>query len=337
MSITIKDLAKMANVSHTTVSRALNDSPLINEKTKQRIRDLAKRYHYTPNINAKSLVTERSYQIGLFFSTIYRGTSAVFFHEAVKGVNSVIDGTYNLVVKGIDELGEIRNLSRKQFDGIILVSQSPEDRSFIEYVLEQGIPLVVLNRNIHRDDVLNIVSDDRQGAFAAVDYLIRQGHRDVALIQGKTGFQSTEERTKGYLQALEQHGISVKKAYIVQGDYDILGGYQAMKRLIQLEHRPTAVFCSNDEMTVGAIRALNEFAVPVPDEMSVVGFDDSSFTAFLTPAITAVQRPIQALSKMGAERLLAAIENKSRLAGTEYMPTELIVRESASKQEENKL
>src|SRR6185312_2019924 len=127
MSATIKDIAKLAGVSHTTVSRALNNSPLIQEETKERIRLIAEQLDYTPNYSAKSLVLDRSYNLGLFFTTLSQGTSAGFFYEAIRGVNSVIQDRYQLIVKGIDDYSSFQSITRKSFDGIIIVSQSDDD------------------------------------------------------------------------------------------------------------------------------------------------------------------------------------------------------------------
>lgn len=175
MGVTIKDIARLAGVSHTTVSRALNDSPLINEETKERVREIARKLHYTPNVNARSLVLHRSYNIGLFFSTLHSGTSSGFFHDVVRGVNDRVKDRYNLVVKGIDDYPDYRAISGKHFDGIVVMSQSAGDNDFIKTVMEQGIPQVVLNREVRFPGVCNILSDDYTGSFNMVSHLIGQG------------------------------------------------------------------------------------------------------------------------------------------------------------------
>ena len=184
MSVTIKDIAKLAGVSHTTVSRALNNSPLIQEETKERIRNIAEQMDYTPNYSAKSLVLDRSYNLGLFFTTLSKGTSAGFFYEAIRGVNSVIQDRYQLIVKGIDDYTSFHSITRKSFDGIVVVSQSDDDQAIIDHIGSKGIPQVVLNRPVETLGVLNVLSDEEQGAFLAASYLIEQGHKRIALIEG---------------------------------------------------------------------------------------------------------------------------------------------------------
>jgi DNA-binding LacI/PurR family transcriptional regulator len=331
MSITIKDLAKLANVSHTTVSRALNNSPLIHKETKEKIQKLAMQMNYIPNINAKSLVLHRSYNIGLFFSTLDSGTSAVFFHDVVRGVNHIIKDQYNLIVKGIDDYKSFQSISTRSFDGIIVMSQSAGDNPFIEYVIEQNIPQVVLNRSVDYEEVSNILSDDYSGAEKVVKHLIENGHHKIGLIEGKSGFHSTKERSSGYFSALEQKNIQASPEYQVKGNYDVESGYTAMNRLLALKSKPTAIFCSNDDMAVGAIKAITEQGLNVPEDISIVGFDDNVFSAFLTPALTTVKRPIEKISQEGAKRLILQLESKDVQMDTLYMNTDIILRQSVKK------
>jgi len=329
MSATIKDIAKLANVSHTTVSRALNDSPLINQATKERIKEIARQLNYTPNVNAKSLVLDRSYNIGLFFSTLKSGTSSTFFHEAVKGVHRALKPPYHLVVKGIDDYGDPPAITRKDFDGVILMSQSRDDHKFIQVLLDQGIPTVVLNRPIGNNaKVLNILSDDYKGAYTIVKYLIECGHRHIALIEGKSGFYSTEQRKAGYEEALRSHQIPIREELCVAGSYDTESGYLAMKQLLKLTDQPTAVFCSNDDMAVGAMKACTEAGLRVPQHISLAGFDDNHFSGYLTPGLCTVKRPIEQIANVGTIRLFEAIEYKRLRPETIYLDTELIIRDS---------
>jgi LacI family transcriptional regulator len=331
MNVTIKDIARLAGVSHTTVSRALNDSPLINRETKERIREIARQLHYTPNVSAKSLVLDRSYNIGLFFSTLKDGTSSTFFYETVKGASHVISQDYNLVVKGIDSYESFQHITRKSFDGVILMSQSSDDRLFIDDLLEKKIPLVVLNRFIEHAKVLNILADDEVGAYNIVEYIIKLGHADIGIIEGKMGFQSTLRRKAGYERALRMYGIPLNERYFIPGRYDIESGYQGMQRLLQLDKRPSAVFCSNDDMAVGAMKACLECGLKVPEDISLAGFDDNHFSAYLTPALTTVKRPIESISSEGMRRLFQAIEQKKTVSETIYVNTELIIRQSVAR------
>lgn len=328
MSVTIKDIAKLAGVSHTTVSRALNNSPLIQEETKERIRIIAAQMDYTPNYSAKSLVLDRSYNLGLFFTTLSKGTSAGFFYEAIRGVNSVIQDRYQLIVKGIDDYTSFHSITRKSFDGIVVVSQSDDDQAIIDHIANKGIPQVVLNRPVETSGVLNVLSDEEQGAFLAASYLIELGHKRIALIEGRKGFKSAQNRKDGFERAMKHYQITVPPAYRMPGLYDLESGHKAMQQFLTLGERPTAVFCCNDEMALGAMKAVSEAGMSVPNDISVVGFDDTVFAAYVTPALTTVRRPIEQISREGALRLLGNIENKQHETEQLLLKTELIVRES---------
>lgn len=330
MNVTIKDIARLAQVSHTTVSRALNDSPLINAETKEKIKQLAQEMGYTPNFSAKSLVMDRSYNIGLFFSTLNTGTSAGFFYETVRGVNSVVKDAYNLVVRGIDDYESFRSIHKKSFDGVIVMSQSAKDDPFLQHLSEAGIPHVVLNRKVENLKAINILSDDSHGSYKVVNHMIQKGHRRIAIITGSEIFHSTLERRNGYMRALQDAAIQLEDSYQVGASYDLKSGYNAMLKLLKLPERPSAVFCMNDDMAVGAVKAVNDAGLRVPQDVSVAGFDDSMFSAYLSPALTTVKRPIEEISRQGALLLLESIDQKALAPDTIYLRTELVVRESVA-------
>jgi LacI family transcriptional regulator len=326
--VTIKDIAKLANVSHTTVSRALNNSPLIKEPTKKKILEIAAQMNYTPNFNAKSLVKQKSYTIGLFYTSISNGTSPSFFADTLKGVNSVISQEYNLFVRGIDDYSDYSSIGRQRYDGILLMSQSVNDNAFIYHVMEKNIPFVVLNRDIEEKNIINILSDDKEGARQAVEYLIEHGHSDIAIIEGKQGFKSSQQRKEGYISALIQHGIQIRSEYSASGNYDMESGYRAMEQLLSLNTRPTAVFCSNDDMAIGAMNAIFANELKVPDDVSVVGFDDIGFAQYTMPRLSTVKRPVEQISVEGAKKLLSLLNGNEQRKEKILANTELMIRDS---------
>lgn len=329
MSVTIKDIAKLANVSHTTVSRALNNSPYINEETKSKILELAKELNYVPNYSAKSLVLLKSYVIGVFFSSITEGTSDTFFHEIVKGINKVIDKEYNLVIRGIDQYST--PVDNKNFDGILVVSQRKEDDEFINKIIEKNIPTVVINRPVDIDNIVNIVSNDTKGSYDAVDYLIKNNHKKIAYIQGNKGFESGDFRKKAYINALQDNNIVVNEEYIMTGKYTLESGYDNMKKLLSLPERPTAVFCANDDIAVGAMKAIDESGLKVPDDVSIIGFDNNNFCNYVTPTLSSVSKDAFVMSEMGGMNLLNIINNKPVNNERIYIESSLVVRESVKK------
>lgn len=322
----------MLNVSHTTVSRSLNDSPLISNVTKQKVKEIAKEYNYRPNVSARSLVLSKSYNIGLFFTTLKTGTTANFFLNSVRGVNSVIKGKYNIPVEAIDDLESFQQINSRTFDGIIVMSQSPNDDEFIAHVLKERIPLVVLNREIIGQKVTTVLSDDLAGAYNITKYILDQGHVNVAIIEGKPEFRTTYKRKQGFLNAHAHAGLKFNEGFAVQGKYDLESGYIAMQQILDLNERPTAVFCSNDEMALGAMKAIKQKEMVMPKDISIAGFDDMGFTAYLTPSLTTVLRPVEEMSKEGAQILLNKIEGKNvSEVGIINLDTELIIRDSIRK------
>ena len=329
MSVTIKDIARILNISHTTVSRALNDSPLISKETKKRVREAAKKYNYIPNFNARSLVLSKSYNIGLFFTTISKGTTASFFMDTIKGVNSVIEDKYSLSVEGIDNFRDSSKINKRHFDGIVLMSQSTKDDQFIRHVIKQGIPFVLLNRETEIPGIVTVLSDDKVGAYKATEYLIKNGHREIGLIAGKADFRTTKRREDGFLMALADYKIKFNDNWIVNGNYELEGGYNAMKKLLVQSDLPTAVFSSNDDMAVGAMKAISELNLKIPDDISIIGFDDSVYAAYLSPALTTIKRPISDISAVGADLLLEKInDSKTEQPLLHYIKTELKIRDS---------
>jgi len=322
----------MLDVSHTTVSRSLNDSPLISKETKERVKVVAEKYNYSPNVSARSLVLSKSYSIGLFFSTLKTGTTANFFLNSVRGVNTVIRGKYNLAVEAIDDLDGFQQISPRNFDGIIAMSQSPNDDEFIAHVLKEEIPLVVLNREIIGQKVTTVLSDDLRGAYNITKYILEQGHQDIGIIEGKPEFRTTFKRKQGFLNAHVDTGIEFNEGYAMQGKYNLESGYIAMQHFLDFEEKPTAVFCSNDEMALGAMKAIKQRGIIMPDEISIAGFDDMGFTAYLTPSLTTVLRPVEEMSKEGTQILLNKIEQDDvEELGIINLDTELIIRDSIKK------
>ncbi|MEK5382739.1 LacI family DNA-binding transcriptional regulator [Niallia sp. FSL W8-0635] len=328
--VTIKDIAKLAGVSHTTVSRALNDSPLIKPDTKQKIKKIAEDLHYVPNFNAKSLVNQKSYTIGVFFSSISHGTSSSFLVDVIKGVNSVLDENYSIAVNGIDTLVHFDKIIPQRFDGIIVLSQSDTDNAFIYYIQQAGIPMVVLNRRLDDPTIPNVSANDRQGAEKAVDEAIKLGHNRLGYINGKNSFRSSTERKQGFLNSLLKAHVAVKPDYMVDGDYSMESGFAEMSQLLSLPDPPSIVFCANDDMAIGALKACFSKNKKVPDDISIIGFDDIPFAQYSTPALTTIHKPIDEISTIGMQKLIALINGEDLKEIQVLVDTHLVKRESLS-------
>jgi LacI family transcriptional regulator len=337
MGATIKDIARLAQVSHTTVSRVLNNNPHISAETKEKVLAIAKQLHYVPNFSAKNLALDKSHVVGMFFSTLGARTSPCFFQDTIRGVCDIIPSDYYVAIKGHDSYQDYYSINSQNFDGIILMSQNPADNRLIYHINSCGIPLVVLNRYIEDENILNIVSNDYQGAVKIVKYLVSLGHREIAHISGFKEFKSSYDRQKGYVDVLANHALPVRKDYIIQGDYSIASGYHGMKKILTMESRPTALFCANDDMAFGAIRAVLEAGLCIPQDISIVGFDDILFSQYTVPALTTIKRDMYGMGKKGASMLLAAIDGHEYQEKRFIMDNELVIRQSTTaRQEDNK-
>lgn len=326
--VTIKDIAKLAGVSHTTVSRALNDSPLIKPATKEKIKELAESLHYVPNFSAKSLVNQRSYRIGLFFSSIEKGTSASFLVEVIKGINHVLNDRYSLSVNGLDTINHFEDIKPQIYDGIIIMSQSDDDDPFIQFVKETTIPFVVLNRQLEDSNEYNVASNDAKGVKEAISYGISVGHKKIAMIGGQEGFRSSMERKKGFVAALKSAQLSFNKDYFLSGDYSIESGRLLGEKLLTLEDPPTLIFCANDDMAIGALKAAFALQLNIPNDVAIIGFDDILFASYTTPALTTVAKPIHEIAEVGTEMLLKILKNEPVDEKQKFLDTTLVIRES---------
>ncbi|CAM3963884.1 LacI family DNA-binding transcriptional regulator [Saccharibacillus endophyticus] len=329
--ITIKDIARAAGVSHTTVSRALNGSPLIKPVTRERIAKIASDMNYVPNYSAKNLVTRKSNTIGLFFSSIEQGTSSSFLADALKGIRRELDEHYMLTMSGIDDPGSLESINPRRYDGILVMSQSELDNRFIYHVQSADIPLVVLNRQLDDPSIANVASDDRVGGRAAADHAFECGHRAIAIIEGKSGFKSSSERRLGYTDSLLSHGISPNPDYFVPGDYSIESGYAAMNALLDLNNRPTAVFCGNDDMAIGAMNACFDRGVHVPGDVSLIGFDDMIFARYTNPPLTTIHKSVSEIAAEGTKLLLQRMEQPHVRPIQRLLGSKLVQRRSVAK------
>jgi LacI family transcriptional regulator len=327
MSITIKDIAKIAGVSHTTVSRALNDSSLISEKTKVKIRKIADEYNYTANTSAKSLKLNRSFNIGIFFTSIKEGTSSDFFHKAIIGANKSIGDEFNLVVKE-NIKKDYSKINKQKYDGVVLVSQSEDDQELVDHIIKENIPLVVANRKIKNDTISSFLSDDLEGSYTAVKELIKNGHERIGIILGQSGYKSSRIRYEGYERALKESNLKTNQTYVIEGNYTIKSGYDAMKEILSLNEKPTAIFCSNDEMAIGAIKACNEHGVKIPDDLSLIGYDAIEMGLYTTPTLSTVNRHIEEITAMATSHLLDEINGTEVEQSVNYYPVNMILRES---------
>lgn len=332
---TIKTIAKAAGVSHTTVSRALNDSSLVKPQTKLKIKRLADEMGYIPDINAKGLVSNKAYVVGIYFSRLQSGTSSNFLAESIRQVKKSL-ADYTLAINGIDLMhGESDMLRNGKPDGALFISQSQDDDSYIQYMHDNGVPVVVINRKTEITGVSNVVPDEYHGVFQAIEYAIRLGHKKFGLIKGTPRFTSTYYREKGFRDAIAKHSdAAVIEKAVVDGNYSRESGFHAMNKILMSDELPSLVFCSNDETAAGAIKSCQKFGLRVPDDISLMGFDNADYARFMVPGLTTIYKPVEEITRIGVEQLKSLMESGSKVKVEqtlkEIVTTELIIRDSVA-------
>lgn len=335
--VTSKDVAKEANVSHMTVSRAFQPNSSIKEETRKKVLEVAKKLNYIPNYKAKSLVMNRNFSVGLFFSSM-EGTSEIFLGDLVSQIYQLLPHNYLLAVNSVDRINlatdedyMIQSIIRR-FDGIIIVTQSEKDDSFIDYLQKSEIPTVVMNRLMDQKDIYNVSTNESAGIKELVTYLAKCKITTVGTIKGFPGFYSSGNRYHEFLKACEQAGIKMIDTAIEAGEYTISSGYEAMKAILHKNKSlPEMIFCENDNMAIGAIKACGEYAIQVPQNLSIVGFDDTNYARYASPGLTTIHKPYKEMAKISMEILLQLMAGERPEKRNYHIDSRLVIRESVKR------
>lgn len=329
MAATIRDVAREAGVSVTTVSRVLNDSGPVKEATRQRIREVAQRLRFAPNTTARNLSTRRTHTIGVLLPDVY----GEFFSEVIRGIDQAAQQRgYHVLISGAHnepaEVDAAVRAMRGRVDGLILMAAELDGETLARN-LPDKVPAVLINASddTAQFDTINI--DNFGGATAVTEHLLQLGHRELAMISGPAGNRDASERERGFRAALAQEGITPAADRIVRGGFTEATGYRAAEQLLAAQPRPTAIFAANDSMAVGALSAARRRGLRVPEDLAVVGFDDVPIAEYVSPALTTVRVSISKLGSCAAERLVECIRAHNRQERRhEIQPTELVVRGS---------
>lgn len=328
MASTIRDVAREAGVSVATVSRVFNNSGPVHEDTRRRIDDVARRLRYIPNGAARTLSTRRTQTIGVVLPDLY----GEFFSEVIRGIDQEVQrsGWHLLVSSSHNERAEIEaalRAMRGRVDGLIVMSPDLDAHALAQN-LPDKLPVVLLNC-AGEDRIYNSLNiDNRGGAYAVVEHLLARGHRRIGLITGPVRNHDAQERLRGAHEALSAAGVTPSQELEVAGDFSEESGHRAALELLELDSRPTALFAANDSMAIGALSALGEAAVQVPDEMAVAGFDDIPISRYVNPSLTTVRVSIPELGGRAARRLFSAMSAPDGEKRQELLPTQLVVRRS---------
>ncbi len=328
---TLKDVARAAGVSKSTVSRVFNNSDKVKPETRAAVRKAAKELNYKRSRVARRLRVEngQANMIGLVIPDIQNP----FFADITRGVEDVSrENDIALILSNSDEDLQRQRLAldtlrTESVDGVI-VPPVEEDDEHVQALVETGIPVVCVDRTLRGVRVDTITSDNFEGAYDAMRHLIELGHRRIGFVGGISRISTTHERRRAYEAALMDHDIPVDPALVREGDSRLESGRQLTSELLDLDEPPTATFTGNNLMTLGAFVALNEHGIRIPDDMAVVGYDDVPWASALNPPPTVVGQPGYEMGKRAAEMLLQRITRPDQTPTTVTLQHRLIVRQS---------
>jgi LacI family transcriptional regulator len=330
--LTLEDVAAMAGVSRSTVSRVVNNQPHVNAETRQRVLEIIEETGYRPYGAVRTPASKRCNVIGLI---IPRSVQALFtdpyFPRLIQGVAAACnqaDQTFALFLPHTREEEQIlyRRISRKRLVDGVVVQVGKIGDELVSKMVEAGIPFVVAGRPHQVDDASYVNVDNLGGAYNAVSHLIRLGHTRIGTVTGGLNTTAGQDRCEGYRRALNEQGLTVDECLLVEGDYTETGGYLATQRL--LEQKPDAVFVASDVMALGALRAIREAHLSVPRDIALVGFDDLPPATMVDPPLTTARQPIRRLGSKAVETLLEIIEYGNQPPRRFVFDTELIIRKS---------
>jgi DNA-binding LacI/PurR family transcriptional regulator len=328
--VSIKDIARAARVSHSTVSRALRGSSLVNPDTRERIRKIADEQGYTVSAIARSLVTKRTDTIGVVVTSI----ANPFVGEVVSGIEEcALARGYSVLLTTCHadparEIRAVRSLHERRVDGI-LVNSSRVGSLYMPMLAETKVPIVLINNHRPGEYVYSITIDNLNVGRQAVRHLVDLGHKRVGYIGDQFGLQADTDRFAGYRQILDEAGIGFQPELVIHGDGGPESALSAASRLLALPKPPTAVFCYNDMQAIGALHAARLAGLSVPDDLSVIGVDDLFLACYSDPPLTTIRQPKHDMGRMAAEVLLQLLSG-GKAAHQVTVPGTLIERQSTA-------
>ena len=335
MGVTIEDIAREAGVSIATVSRVINKTKPVSAQLRDRVYEVIERNHFKPNSLAQGLITKKTNTIGIIVPDI----SNAVFGKLTKGMNSIFAKQgYTVVLCESQgrlerELQLLGILEEKQIEGLLFAGVDV-NHTLVNAMLQRDYPVVLVTQEASEDEgVINtVIHNNVEAMYDAVRFLLDNGHRRIAYLGGpRNDFSSGKKRLKGYRRALEEVGIPVNESYIVQGEFSFEAGYQGMKTLYEENSKlPTAVVTGSDVIAVGAMQYLDNMRVRIPDDISILGFDDSEFATYIKPELSTVRISYYDEGVKAAKMLLRMMKGETDLPVTEYV-SHKIIRRSTTK------
>ena len=332
---TIKDVAKRAGVSPASVSKVINKKPHVSKRTKAKVLKAIQQLDYEPHAIARKLAMKTTENVGFIIRSSAKGRTNPFYVKILDGVESIVKKKgFNLLFSTVEEKLETseslpKKIKESNVDGVIIIGIV--DNNLIDRILKKQIPLVLVDYYLKGKELNYVLTGDLQGAYEAVSYLIHLGHRKITMINGPQAHTSFLDRFRGYKLALLDHGIKYEKEYVqTASEAETENGYRSGKHILELRHPPSAVFCANDNIAIGVIKAARDKGLQIPENISVVGFDDIEQASHTEPPLTTIRVYNEEMGERAAQKLIEVIGNKDKRPERIIIPTKLIARESAS-------
>lgn len=331
--ITINDIARLAEVSKKTVSRVLNNHPLVKDETRKRVKAIMQEHGYSPDPQARALAFRRSFLIGL----AYDNPSPQYVVNMQRGILDALEGTdYQLVLQPVDRadpdhIEKIKRfVERHRPTGLIMPPSVSEDEAVADMLRAQKCEFVRI-ASVDIDEPARLVrTHDAEGAAQAARHLAGLGHKRIAHIHGPRSFRSAHERLYGFRQGLAEFGIDLSTSMTIEAGYTFDSGVRAADNLLSRPDRPTAIFTGNDEMAIGVYTSARNAGLRIPEDLSIVGFDDTPMAARIAPGLTTVRLPIRDMGKEAALGLLRLVSEKGNKENGSFKP-EIVVRQSTAR------
>lgn len=334
---TIYEIAKIAGVSPTTVSKVINNYTDVSDKTRAKIQKVLSEEKFLPNAQAQFLSTKKTWTLGIvYFENLGVGLNHPFFSGVIEAFKKQADkhGYSLLFGSKNDRLKNdtfLEYFKYRSVDGIAIICSDPTDKETLE-LIDSDFPIVVID--MINKNTSTVTSDNVDGCNLAIKYLYDLGHRKIAHISGASYEDNWPSiiRKEGYIKAMNKLNLKILDGYIEDGiNFDVSGGYAAMKELLNLKERPTAVFAAGDKIAIGAINAVKDAGLSVPDDISIIGFDDIDISRYITPKLTTIRQNCDEFGKAAVDLLVEQINQKVHLKINKVIPVELVIRNSCRK------
>ena len=330
--ITIREVAVQAGVSHQTVSRVINNSKRVSVLTRKRVEDAIIKLDYRPNVIARSMAKGYTYTLGCITPNL---TNYIFSSmiecaqiEARRQGFFILTGS----ASSADEVPHLLDeMLDRRVDGLLVLNPRDDERYLhLLPLIERGMPVVYLKNSPKEEMVSSVCANDQNGGYLATQYLLELGHTNIATIIGPANEECTQDRLRGYRQALSEANLKQEEALVVQANWSAESGGQAIRQLLASEVPFSAVFAHNDRMAVGTIRALRDSGLRVPQDISVIGYDDIPLASFFDPPLTTIRQPMDEFGRHGAQLLIEAVQNSKYTPKQVRLDTQIIKRNACA-------